>query len=120
MNDADPTYFELFTRRDEGVLPFVAGNTIFQQGDEADCFYVVRRGTVRIHDGARELETVEAGGIFGEMALVDGSPRSATATAATNCELVPVDEQRFHALVGQAPYFAQSVMRVMAARLRNR
>ncbi len=116
---SDPTYFELFTRNSD-VLPFLAGNTIFEQGDEADCFYVVRRGAVRIHEGDRELETVAAGGIFGEMALVDGSPRSATATAATNCELVPVDEQCFHALIRQAPYFAQSVMRVLAARLRER
>lgn len=115
-----PSYFELFTRPDEGALPFMAGNTIFAKGDDADCFYVVRKGTVRIHDGDRELETVEQGGIFGELALVDASPRSATATALTNCELVPVDEQRFHSLIRQAPYFAQSVMRVLASRLRAR
>ena len=82
-------------------------------------FYVVRSGTVRLHLGDRELETVGEGGIFGEMALVDGAPRSASATAETDCELVAVDERRFQYLVQETPFFAQAVMRVMADRLRR-
>jgi CRP-like cAMP-binding protein len=76
--------------------------------------YVVRSASVLIHDGARELETLGEGGIFGELALVDGRPRSASATAVGETTVVPIDERRFQHLVQQTPYFAQAVMRVMA------
>ena len=56
--------------------------------------------------------------IFGEMALIDNEPRSATAIAVTDVELVAVTEKQFLFLVGQTPYFALKVMRVLAQRLR--
>ena len=56
--------------------------------------------------------------IFGEMALVDGAPRSATAVAMTDVTLVPVSEKQFLFLVSQTPFFALKVMRVLARRLR--
>jgi CRP-like cAMP-binding protein len=73
----------------------------------------VHSGSVTLHRNGEELETVEEGGIFGELALVDGGVRSASATAATDAEIVPVDEARFHRLVQETPYFAQAVMRVL-------
>jgi CRP-like cAMP-binding protein len=76
-------------------------------------------GSVTLHRDGEELETVEEGGIFGELALVDGGARSASATAATDAEILPVDEARFHRLVQETPYFAQAVMRVLAERLRR-
>jgi CRP/FNR family cyclic AMP-dependent transcriptional regulator len=66
------------------------------------------------------LETVGEGAIFGEMAVIDREPRSATAVAETDCELVAVDKRRFWFLVQETPYFAEIVMRVMADRLRRR
>jgi CRP/FNR family cyclic AMP-dependent transcriptional regulator len=74
---------------------------------------------VLIHDGAREIETVGEGGIFGELALIDDGPRSATATAVGETSVVPVDERRFQRCVMQTPYFAQAVMRVRPERLRR-
>jgi CRP-like cAMP-binding protein len=53
------------------------------------------------------------------MALIDNEPRSATAIAATDVELVPVSEKQFLFLVSQTPYFALKVMRVLAQRLRT-
>ena len=55
---------------------------------------------------------------FGEMALVDKAPRSATAIAVTDVDLVPVGEKQFLCLVDETPYFALKVMRVLARRLR--
>ena len=55
---------------------------------------------------------------FGEMALIDKKPRSATVTAATDVEMVPVNERQFLFLVSQTPFFALKVMRVLAGRLR--
>ena len=56
--------------------------------------------------------------IFGEMALIDNEPRSATAVAITDVELVPISEKQFLFLVTQTPYFALKVMRILAQRLR--
>ena len=113
------SYFELFTRSDQDVVTYLAGESVFLAGDGADCLYVVRSGNVLLHDGDYEIETVTTGGIFGEMALVDGLGRRASATAATDCELVALDERRFQYLIQETPYFAQAVMRVMAERLRR-
>jgi CRP/FNR family cyclic AMP-dependent transcriptional regulator len=98
---------------------FSAGDLVFAEGDAATCLYVVRAGKVSLRVAARELETVGEGGLFGELALVDDAPRSATAIALTDSELVEIDERRFRFLVGETPFFALTVMRAMAARLRR-
>jgi len=81
--------------------------------------YVVLSGEVRIGQGNVILETVAAGGIVGEMALIDGSPRSATVTASTDATLAAIDEKRFLFLVHQTPGFALNVMRLLVGRLRK-
>jgi CRP-like cAMP-binding protein len=81
--------------------------------------YIVRSGTVEISVGNRLVETIRPNGMFGEMALVDGEPRSATARARDNCELAPIDRKLFVLMVDDAPHFALNVMRVMADRLRR-
>ena len=58
--------------------------TIFQEGEHGDEFFVVVRGEVEIRSGNRHLETLGQDSIFGEMALIDDSPRSATAVALTD------------------------------------
>jgi CRP/FNR family cyclic AMP-dependent transcriptional regulator len=80
--------------------------------------YVVKTGDLQILDGNYVYETVSAGGIVGEMAMVDGSPRSATVRAIEPTTVIPIDERRFVFMVQQTPFFALRVMRVMAARLR--
>ena len=65
------------------------------------------------------IETVRAGGVVGEMALIDAGPRSATAISRTRCLLSPVDERRFIDLICRGPELALSVMRVLARRLRR-
>ena len=61
--------------------------------------YAVLEGSVRLSVTGRTLEKVGKFGVFGEMALIDSEPRSATATALTACTLVPIDAKRFLALV---------------------
>lgn len=58
------------------------------------------------------------GEIFGEMALIDNEPRSATIVAETDCVLVPVSEAQFLFMTSEAPYFGLSLMRVLVERLR--
>ena len=81
--------------------------------------YTVIEGEVEIIINDTVIETVEPGGILGELALIDNKPRSATAIAKTNCKLVPIDEKRFTFLIQQTPYFSIQVMRIMADRLRS-
>ena len=61
-----------------------AGATIFTEGEEGTTAYVLLAGTVKLSVMGRQLEKLSRGGVFGEMALIDGSPRSASATAITD------------------------------------
>ena len=65
------------------------------------------------------IETIEAGGVFGEMALVENRPRSATATVKSDAKLVPIDRNRFMFLVQQTPFFALQLLTIVTERLRR-
>ena len=106
-------------QRETNFETYAAGDVIFSAGDPGDCMYAVKRGQVEIRVGDRVVETMEKGEIFGEMALLDDAPRSATAVAAEECDIVPVDKERFTSLVQQTPLFALQVMQAMAERLRK-
>jgi CRP/FNR family transcriptional regulator, cyclic AMP receptor protein len=96
-----------------------SGEFLFREGDEARCFYVVKRGTVRIVSGGTLYETVRRGGIVGEMAMIDpGVPRSANVIAGTLAELAAIDVDNFLSLVVDTPRFALTIMRVLTRRLR--
>jgi CRP/FNR family transcriptional regulator, cyclic AMP receptor protein len=81
--------------------------------------YVIRSGEVEIERDGKVVERLSPGGIFGEMALIDGSPRAATARAKTACEVAPITEKTFLFLVHETPFFAIAVMRALANRLRR-
>ena len=105
---------------EKNVETFDAGQTVFSVGDAGHCMYVVQAGEVDVFVNGQLVETIGPGGIFGEMALIDKSPRSATLVARTDCRLVPIDEARFMQHVHRTPFFALQVMRIMTARLRRR
>ena len=113
------TSFSVLTGNGIETLFFRAGDIIFREGDNALDLFVIKSGQVRIQIGNRTVTELPPDTIFGEMALIDDEPRSATAIAATDVELVPVSEKQFLFLVGQTPYFALKVMRVLAQRLRK-
>jgi len=96
-----------------------SGEVVFTQGDPAGVMYVVVEGEVDVLLDGKVIETVRSGGVFGEMALIDSGPRSATAISRTQCLLSPVDEMRFRDLIVREPQFAFLVMRVLARRLRR-
>lgn len=104
--------------RDVDARSFDADALIFQEGQPGAEMFFVREGEVEIMVHGRSVEVAGPGSIVGEMALIDTAPRSATVLARTACQLVPVDRQRFLALVQEAPDFALSVMKVLADRLR--
>jgi len=113
------TYLEALMALDEAPLKLEPGQVIFSAGDAGREMFIVRAGSVDLRIGDTLLETVGQGGIFGEMALVDPAPRSATAVAGPDCALVLVDVAAFNDLVRRVPGLALEVMRVMAGRLRR-
>jgi CRP/FNR family transcriptional regulator, cyclic AMP receptor protein len=117
MADA-PVDFRLLAGAGAPARDYKAGDVIFKQGDAAEELFIVQSGEVEIRLGNRVLETLPQYSVFGEMALIDAAPRSATAVAATDVKLVPVTEKQFLYLVANTPHFALNVMRVMARRLR--
>jgi CRP/FNR family cyclic AMP-dependent transcriptional regulator len=110
--------FEMF-RHATTFESFSANDVIFRKGEPRTFMYAVKEGEVDIKLGQKLLETVGPEGIFGEMAMVDGQPRTASAIARTDCKLVPIDQRRFQFLVQQTPHFAIHVMQLLVERLRR-
>jgi CRP/FNR family transcriptional regulator, cyclic AMP receptor protein len=90
-----PVDFRLLAGAGVPARDFKAGDVIFREGDPAQELFIVQSGEVEIRLGNRVLETLPQHSIFGEMALIDNAPRSATAIAATDARLVPVSEKQF-------------------------
>jgi CRP-like cAMP-binding protein len=106
--------------RDKETTSFAAGDFVFKVGDPGETMYIITEGEIDILDGSgTALETAGPGSIFGELALIDDAPRSATAVAKTDCRLVAVDRRRFEYMVQETPFFGLAVMKVLADRLRK-
>ncbi|MFT5192998.1 MAG: CRP/FNR family cyclic AMP-dependent transcriptional regulator [Candidatus Promineifilaceae bacterium] len=97
---------------------YLAGDVIFSQDEEANVMYFVKSGTVSIILQGKTIETIEEGGIFGEMALADNAPRSAAAIAQTKVSVVSIDEEDFKQHVHTTPFFALQVLKITTKRLR--
>jgi CRP/FNR family cyclic AMP-dependent transcriptional regulator len=113
------TYLQALMALDEAPLRLESGQVIFAQGDPGHALFIVRTGSVDLKIGDEVVETVEQGGIFGEMSLVDPAPRSAAAVAGPDCSLVMVEEHSFNDLLRRVPGLGLEIMKVMARRLRK-
>ena len=101
-----------------------AGASIFVQDDPGSAMMLVRTGTVRIGYPTPEgrtflLAELGPGSVFGEIALLDGGPRSADATAATDCTLWAFERRDFLPLLEHNWKLAEAVLRVVCGRLRS-
>lgn len=99
---------------------FQPRNAVIMREGEAGIFmYVVLDGAVRVTVKDTVVEVVRPGGVFGEMALVDQSPRAATASAAVDSNLLSINRNDFLKLIKTSPAFGSSLLRSLASRLRN-
>jgi CRP-like cAMP-binding protein len=118
---SDPIFdFSIFARRGIPLKRFEAGERIFLEHDAGDAMYVVRSGAVDVISFGRVLEQVEEGGVFGEMAIIDDSPRAAAALASQPTEVAVIDKATFLTLVAEEPEFALKIMQLMAQRARRK
>ncbi len=97
---------------------------IFREGDIGKHMYVILDGKVEIRKRTgekttRTMITLKKGDIFGEMAVVEGKGRSATAIAASDCRLLRLDEAAFYDLVLKNPDFAVKMIKTLSSRLRS-
>ena len=104
---------------DLDLKTFPACHQFFRTGDDGDVMYVVVSGAAEITLRGTSLEVVDAGGIFGEMALIDHRERSADVTSLTEVEVAAIDQEHFLFLVRTHPNFALDVMKIMTQRLRH-
>jgi len=101
-----------------------AEELLFQKGDPGDALFAVRRGQVRISTGTDAgkrltLNSLGSGDVFGEIALLDGRPRTADAVALTDCELMTVDRRDFQPFLRDNPDVALQLIEVLCERLRH-
>jgi CRP-like cAMP-binding protein len=100
-----------------------ADTTLFSKGDPGDALYAVCTGTVKITvpsvDGREAMfNLLHSGEIFGEIALLDGQPRTADAVTMTDCELMVIERRDFMAFVHSEPKVALKLIELLCARLR--
>ena len=104
---------------DQATVRYERSKVIMVAGQTGALMYVVLEGRVAISIRGAVVERVGPGGVFGEMALVDQSPRSANAAAETDCALLAINRNVFLNLVKSDPTFGISLLSAMAERLRN-
>lgn len=118
MIDGSPA--DIALSHDAEVRRLDAGEPLFFEHQTGSEMYVVLKGRIDVLTYGKVLEQVQAGGIVGELALIDDGPRSAAALAAEPSDVAVIPRALFLALVKDEPAFALHVMRVLAARLRRR
>ena len=100
------------------IRNYSPGDFVFHESDAGDCMFVILEGKVQICSGNKKLSVLDKGNIFGDMALIDNSSRSADAEAITDCRLASIDSFAFRFLIRKVPDFALDMLRVMANRIR--
>ncbi len=98
---------------------FETGEVVFEEGDEADGLYAVGAGQLVVERAGRELARLGAGEVVGELAVLDGAPRTATVRAATHVEAFFVAQADFLELCDASPMLVKNLLRSMARRLRR-
>lgn len=100
----------------------VKDELLLKEGDKADCVYLVKKGQLKAFKGAESNGTplgfIESGEFVGEMAYINGEPRTANVTAVTDCELIEVPLGTFDKVLFKRPLWAKALMTTLSKRLK--
>jgi CRP-like cAMP-binding protein len=99
--------------------PKESGEVIFSEGDPGDALYLVLDGKVRVQQEEKLIAELSERTCFGEMDLLDSSPRSATVTAVSDTNLLKIARDEFHEILTEKPEIALGIIKVLSRRLRN-
>lgn len=100
-------------------ITVAAGEKVIERGEMGDAMYIIENGRMIVHDGERELNHLGPGDVFGEMAVLDPEPRSASVTAQEASVLLCLRRDALHNLMMQQPKIARGVIRILSDRLRR-
>ncbi|MBY0470025.1 cyclic nucleotide-binding domain-containing protein [bacterium] len=104
------------------ILKLKKGELLFKEGDNSRAMYLLKKGMIRIFknrgDSFIEIDTIHSGQILGELAFLDGNPRSASGEALTDCELVEISGPTFLAVLGSLPDWLKALLKTIVGRLR--
>lgn len=100
---------------------FGPGAVLVEEGEPGDAFFAILDGTVRVtrSGAARALRILGAGDHFGELALIDGHPRSATVVAETSVDAIRIGRTAFQRLLREQPEVGLRIMAQLSTRLRE-
>jgi len=105
------------------IMNFKAGETVIEEGDEGSWAFVILSGKVKVlkqtGSGEVTLTIMETGQVFGEMALIEDRPRSATVKAETDIKLRVINRQQFNELLKENPSTLVPIMKTLFERLRQ-
>ncbi|MHB8669688.1 MAG: cyclic nucleotide-binding domain-containing protein [Acidimicrobiales bacterium] len=102
---------------DEVKIP--AGRVIVEEGKPGHEFFLILDGTAAVRRGRKKVATLGAGQYFGEMALLDREPRSATVEAETDMDVLVIGQREFSGVLDEVPAMAHKLLASMAKRLRE-
>jgi len=99
---------------------FAAGSTLTQEGEPGESFVVLTSGTATVDQGGRTIRTLGPGDFLGEIALIDGGPRTATVTAQSAIEAIVIDRAGFGRLMNDFPIVRLDLVSALTQRLCDR
>ncbi|PLZ99326.1 transcriptional regulator [Fischerella thermalis CCMEE 5268] len=100
-------------------LSFPANYTIFNEGDEGRSLYIIVSGKVKVHIGNQQLAIFPKGESFGEMAVFDAQPRSASATTLETCECLELTQEQLYEAIDETPEIAVNIIGILSRRIRE-
>jgi CRP-like cAMP-binding protein len=119
--------FERCSKRDLAKIGSIAqeveyppGTLVVREGDAGSELFVVVEGEVDVRSGPRKLATLRPGNYFGEIALITGSPRTATVTTGTHVRALVIKGRDFHKLLQDSPEIQFKVLQEIGERLEER
>lgn len=113
----DAAYDDIAGLTESHAVP--AGETVVEQGDEGDAFYVIVSGSADVRQADRSIASLAPGDFFGEIALIDGKPRSATVLAIDDLVLLRVWRAPFLRLLDEQPATRHAILTALTQRIRT-
>ena len=109
----------IFISQELEEIQYSDNTNIFKDGDVGDSMYFIFNGEVKISKGDKQLVCLKRGDYFGEMALLDGEPRSADATTLSNTVLLKLESTKFKNILYSNQHVIKGVLAMLCDRLRN-
>ncbi len=100
-------------------VEFAPDSLVFKEGDQGDAMYLIVDGHVKVHSGERVFSKLGTNQCFGEMAILDAEPRSASVTSLSELTLLKIKREDFSEILSEKPEISRGIIKVLTTRLRD-